>query len=46
MLAPQGWLAGSYYLLLGAVTALALYAFVKSLGNHPVFALTLMDAKK
>jgi serine/threonine-protein kinase len=46
MLAPQGWLAGSYYLLLGAVTALALYAFVKSLGNHPVFALTLMDAKE
>ena len=46
MLPPKGWLAGNYYLLLVAVTALALYAFVKSMGKHRAFEFTLMDAKE
>jgi serine/threonine-protein kinase len=46
LLPPQGWLAGSYYFFLGAVIALAIFAFVKSLGKHPIFELTLMDAKE
>jgi hypothetical protein len=46
MLPPQGWHTVGYYLLAGAVAAVALYAFARSLGNHPAFSFKLMDEKE
>jgi serine/threonine-protein kinase len=46
MLPPQGWHAGRYYVLVGAVAVLALYAFARSLGKHSFVSFKLMDEKK
>ena len=46
MLPPQGWHAGRYYVMVGAVVALALYAFTRSLGKHAFFSFKLMDQKE
>jgi hypothetical protein len=43
MLAPQGWYAGQMYLMVGAAAVLAIYAFTRSLGNHPILSFKLMD---
>ena len=46
MLPPQGWHAGRYYVLVGAVVAFALYAFSQSLGKQSLFSFKLMDEKE
>jgi serine/threonine-protein kinase len=46
MLPPQGWHAARYYVLVGAALAVALYAFIRSLGKHALFSFNLMDEKE
>jgi len=46
MLPPQGWHASRYYVLVGAVAAVAMYSFARSLGKHSLFSFKLMDEKK
>jgi hypothetical protein len=46
MLAPQGWYAAQMYLLIGTVAALGIYAFTRSVGNHPILPFKLMDTHR
>ena len=46
MLPPQGWHASRYYVLVGAVAAVALYSFARSRGKHSLVSFKLMDENK
>src|SRR5688572_653516 len=43
MLTPDGWYAGQFYVLVGSVAVLAIYAFKNSLGNNPILSFKLID---
>ena len=46
MIAPQGWYAGRIYLVLGALAALSIYAFRKSVGKRSPLSVQLMSGKE
>jgi hypothetical protein len=46
MLSPEAWYSGQMYLLLASVVALAIYAFITSLGNQPILSKGMLDFEK